>query len=66
MKERLAQTNPILIYKGIDAKITDEATTVSVREALMRLENLGLGIPDEEKKTIENIQRVRTRIEHHH
>jgi hypothetical protein len=65
LKERLAQTNPILIYKNIDTKITADAMTVSVREALTRLENLGLGIPDEEKKTIENIQRVRNRIEHH-
>ena len=39
--------------------------TVGVREALTRLENLGLGIPAEEKRTIENIQRVRNRIEHH-
>jgi len=65
LKERLAQTNPILIYKSIDAKITDDAMTVGVREALTRLENLGLGIPAEERKTIENIQRVRNRIEHH-
>ena len=65
LKERLAQTNPILIYKNIDAKITEESLTVGIREALTRLENLGLGIPDEEKKTIENIQRVRNRIEHH-
>jgi hypothetical protein len=65
LKERLAQTNPILIYKNIDVKITDDAMTVGVREAFTRLENLGLGIPDEEKKTIENIQRVRNRIEHH-
>jgi hypothetical protein len=65
LKERLAQTNPILIYKNIDAKITEDAMTVGVREALTRLENLGLGIPDEERKTIESIQRVRNRIEHH-
>jgi hypothetical protein len=65
LKERLAQTNPILIYKNIDAKITDDAQTVGVREALIRLENLGIGIPAEEKRTIENIQRVRNRIEHH-
>ena len=65
VKDRLAQTNPILIYKNIDIKITDEAQTVGIREALTRLENLGLGIPAEEKKTIENIQRVRNRIEHH-
>ncbi len=65
LKDRLAQTNPILIYKNIDEKIADDAMTVGVREALTRLENLGLGIPDEEKKAIENIQRVRNRIEHH-
>jgi hypothetical protein len=65
LKEQLARSNPILIYKNIDAKITDEVMTVGIREALARLENLGLGIPDEEKKTIENIQRVRNRIEHH-
>jgi hypothetical protein len=65
LKERLAQTNPLLIYKNIDAKITHDAMTVGAREALTRLENLGLGIPAEEKRTIENIQRVRNRIEHH-
>jgi hypothetical protein len=36
LKERLAQTNPILIYKNIDAKITDDAQTVGIREALTR------------------------------
>lgn len=38
--------------------------TVSVGEALTRLENLGLGIPAEERKAIEDIQRIRNRIEH--
>lgn len=65
LKVRLAQTNPILIYKNIDTKVTDDSFTVGVREALTRLENLGLGIPGDEKKTIEDIQRVRNRIEHH-
>jgi hypothetical protein len=64
LKERLAQTSPILIYKNIDAKITEDSVTVGVREALNRLENLDLGIPDDEKKTIENIQKSRNRIEH--
>ncbi len=65
LKEQLAQINPILIYKNIDAKISDDAMTVGVREALARLENLGLGIPAEERKIIEDIQRIRNRIEHH-
>ena len=64
LKERLAQTDPLLIYKNIDAKITDDAQTVGVREAVMRLENLGFGLPAYEKKTIEDIQKVRNRIEH--
>jgi hypothetical protein len=50
LKECLAQTNPILIYKNIDVKITDDAQTVGIREALTRLENLGRGIPAKEKK----------------
>jgi hypothetical protein len=65
LKEQLSRTNQILIYKNIDAKITENAPTVGLRESLARLENLGLGIPKEEKETIENIQRIRNRIEHH-
>jgi hypothetical protein len=65
LKERLARTNPILIFKNIDVKITEDAQTVGIREALTRLENLRLGIPVEEKKVLENIQKVRNRIEHH-
>jgi hypothetical protein len=65
LKERLTQTSPILIYKNIDTKITDDAQTVGVREALTRLENLGLGLPAYAKKTIESVQKVRNRIEHH-
>ena len=38
--------------------------TVGVREALTRLENLGLGIPDDEKKTIESIQRAQKQNRH--
>ena len=65
LKEQLSRTNPILIYKNIDAKITEDAPTVGLRESLARLENLGLGIPKEERETIENIQRIRNRIEHY-
>jgi hypothetical protein len=65
LKEHLNRTNPILIYKNIDAKITDDATTVGIRESLARLENLGLGIPKDQKETIESIQKIRNRIEHH-
>ncbi|WP_424363079.1 hypothetical protein [Methylocystis parvus] len=65
LKERLAQANPLLIYKNIDVKIADDSQTVGVREALARLENLGLGVPADEKKIIEDIQRIRNRIEHH-
>ena len=38
LKEQLSRTNPILIYKNIDAKITEDAPTVGLRESLARLE----------------------------
>jgi hypothetical protein len=49
---------PYSYLQNIDVAITDDAQA-SVREALTRLENLGLGILAGEKKIIENIQRVR-------
>lgn len=65
LKEQLHRTNPILIYRNIDAKITDDSLTVGVKEALARLENIGLGLPKEPQKVIEQIQKRRNRIEHH-
>lgn len=65
LKEQLSRTNPILIYRNLDTKITEDSQTVGVKEALTRLENLGLGLPKEPQQVIERIQKCRNRIEHH-
>ena len=65
LKEQLYRTNSILIYRSIDAKITDDSITVGTKEALIRLENLGLGLPKQSQDVIERIQKRRNRIEHH-
>ncbi|MCR8921607.1 hypothetical protein NO559_02415 [Dasania sp. GY-MA-18] len=65
LKEYLYQVNPILIYRNIDKKITDNSATVGFSEILIRLENLNLGIPEEQAKAIRNLQSKRNRIEHH-
>jgi hypothetical protein len=50
LKECLAQTNPILIYKNIDAKITDDAQTVGVREASRALRTSASPSPPRRRK----------------
>lgn len=65
LKEQLHRTNPLLIYKNIDAKIHEDSLTVGIKEALTRLENLGQALPEEPKAIIERIQKRRNRIEHH-
>lgn len=65
LKEQLYRTNRVLIYRNIDAAITDDSQTVGIKEALARLENLGLGLPKQQRSVIDNIQRRRNRIEHH-
>ena len=66
LKEKLHRTNKILIYRKIDSKITEDSQTVGIDEALVRLENLGVGLPKEHRDTIVKIQKRRNRIEHHH
>jgi len=65
LKEQLYRTNPILIYRNIDAKITDDSQTVGIKEALARLENVGQGLHKDPQSVIERIQKRRNRIEHH-
>lgn len=65
LKEQLYRTNPILIYRNIDAKITDDSQTVGIKEALARLENLGEGLHKGPQEVIDRIQKRRNRIEHH-
>lgn len=65
LKEQLYRTNRLLIYRNIDAPITDDSQTVEIKEALARLQNLGLGLPKQQRTVIEDIQKRRNRIEHH-
>jgi hypothetical protein len=65
LKEYLARAHPILIYRDIDKKISEDSQTVGLKEIIARLDNLSLAIPESERKVIENIQRRRNRIEHH-
>ena len=65
LKEQLHRTNRLLIYKNIDAPVSDDSQTVGVKDALSRLQNLGLGLPKEQRDVIEKIQKRRNRIEHH-
>jgi hypothetical protein len=65
LKEYLFRQNQILIYKNIDAKITEDSLTVSIKDILTRLDNLRDPIPTSEKAIIEKIQARRNRIEHH-
>jgi hypothetical protein len=39
--------------------------TAGIKEILVRLENIGVQLPDDQVKAIEKIQRIRNRIEHH-
>ena len=64
LKEYLFRINPILIYKNIDKRITEDSFTVGFSDLLMRLENLKMGIPSDQKKIIQKIQKQRNRIEH--
>ena len=65
LKEQLHRINPILIYRNLDCKIGDDTQTVGIKEALVRLENLGIGLPKQPQEVIERIQKRRNRIEHH-
>ncbi|NIC06313.1 hypothetical protein [Billgrantia bachuensis] len=65
LKEYLYQVNPILIYKNIDKKITRSSPTVGFSDILIRLENLKMKIPEDQAKTIRNLQAKRNEIEHH-
>jgi len=62
LKEGLRRYNPTLIYTN--RVETPDGHTVTVTEALKRYEEIGLGIDDEDRETIEELQRRRNRIEH--
>src|SRR4051794_2171956 len=63
LKEGLRRLDPALIYSN--RVETPDGHTVTVTEALKRYEEIGLGIDEEDRKAIEELQRRRNRIEHH-
>jgi hypothetical protein len=65
LKEQLHRTNPILIYKNIDKKVTDDSFTVGLADAITRLENTGIEFPGDQRAIVQKIQGRRNRIEHH-
>ncbi len=65
LKEYLYRVNPILIYRNIDRKITDDSITVGIGEILIRLENIKVSLPPEQISAIKKIQKKRNQIEHH-
>jgi hypothetical protein len=65
LKERLYREHPLFIYKNIDQKIADDSLTVGLREILGRFANLGVDIPAQYEKILQDLQKRRNRIEHH-
>jgi len=65
LKERLFQEAPKLIYQHPDKPIGDDCLTVGLDEALGRLEEIGLDVPDEYVAILGDLRRRRNRIEHH-
>jgi hypothetical protein len=65
LKEQLHRINPVLIYKNIDKKVTDDSFTVGLADAITRLENIGNQFPGDQRAIVEKIQGRRNRIEHH-
>ena len=65
LKEQLHRVNPLLIYRDIDKPVKDDSITVGAKEAMNRLENLGLGLFKQSSEVIEKMQGRRNRIEHH-
>ena len=66
LKERLYRENKIFIYKNIDTPINDNSLTVGMKDIFGRFKNLGVNLDTDDRKTIEELQKRRNRIEHHH
>lgn len=65
LKEQLAKIHPIFIYIDINKKITDDSKTVGLAEILVRMENLDIPLTREQATALQDLQKIRNRIEHH-
>ena len=65
LKEAIARIHPVLIYRNLDKRITDDSLTVGLEEAIVRLDNLGRGLSTAEIATLRELRVRRNRIEHH-
>lgn len=66
LKERLAREHPLLIWKYIDRRVTEDSQTVGFEETLSRFSNLAIEIGRSELEVLRDLRRRRNRIEHHH
>lgn len=65
LKEALARVHPVLIYRNLDKRITEDSPTVGLEECLTRLDNIGRGLTAGEVATLRELRNRRNRIEHH-
>jgi len=64
LKARLVQESPLLIYSNPENPINDDSHTVQFKALLGRLGNAGVDFK-QHRPVLENLQRIRNRIEHH-
>jgi transcription elongation factor Elf1 len=65
LKARLFEEHPLLIYKNLEAPLSDDSTTVGLREILARFRNCKINIDNDETNVLEDLRCRRNRIAHH-
>jgi hypothetical protein len=65
LKERLFREHPLLIYKELNKRISEDSPTVGLEETLARFNNLKIELSAADVETLRDLQRRRNRIEHH-
>jgi hypothetical protein len=65
LKERLNHVHVSLTYRCLDEPITEDTPTVSIEQALIRLQNLGVAVDLDQAAVLQDLQRRRNWIERH-
>jgi hypothetical protein len=65
LKERLFREHPLLIYKSLDSKVTNDSMTVGLDDTFARFSNLGIELTDDEIEQLRSFRRRRNQIQHH-